>query len=319
MASINTSLALDDKQVKKLKKFHKKNPIQLTFVFSGPSIDENIQSLLKNELKTISVVNVKNTSLNIGDDCEYCKDVKIFFMAIGGQSVLTFQHYQAATNCLIPSGGIAPTPEDLDRLIFEELVRSKGKSNRIYVFIPGRKAAEYNEAVEDGWQEKVDLKSGKFEEKEVSNCVGETIKLYRKPPCDDPGSFKLMWPTSSTWSISDYNREITNVFPPSDVALRSIFLLYIPNICAESISFHFQRNENIVWSYTTRELQRSTEYPEYLEVEIPIDQVSQNSNEYFLYYCESAEVYKLTAEITQIDKSTTTKTLGQFSFIKCPK
>ena len=317
-ASFNAN-ALNEKQLKKAKKYLKKNQGQVTFVFGGPSINSSLLGTITAESRLIKETGMRQNAINIGDNCEYCSDVKLFFMAINGINALTYQYSGSNSSCLVGGNKIASSTGEIDEFILEQIIKSKGKENKFYIFIPAMKTNDLDNALKDGWLEKVDSRSGNYDELEVQNCTGEKIKLFRKPPCEDPTTFKLMWPDGATWSPGEYDRNIMNVFPPSDVALRSIFLLYVPNICAEQISFHFMEDGFNLWTFATKDFQKSKEYPDYLEIEIPIDQVNSSSNEYFLHYCESASVYTLVGEVTKEDGSSLTKTLGQYSFIKCPK
>lgn len=318
IASLNT-FALDEKLFKKAKKYLKKNQGQVTFVFGGPIVNSSMLGSITSESRLIAESGMRQSAINIGENCDYCSDVKLYFMAISGFNALTYQYNGSNSSCMLAGNKIVSTTAEIDEFILEQIIKSKGKDNKFYIFIPAKRTSELDNAIKDGWLEKVDARSGRYDELEVQSCTGEKIKLFRKPPCEDPATFKLFWPDATTWSIGEYDRNITNIFPPADVALRSIFLLYIPNICASKISFHFMENGSNVWTYVTRDFQKSKDYPDFIEIEIPIDQISSTSNEYFLHYCESAMVYTLVGEVTSEDGSSVTKTLGQYSFIKCPK
>jgi hypothetical protein len=304
------------KEFKKVKKLSEKYNFQLFFVFGGAQLDQEIFDSIKNEMILTKDLNMKSKALSIGDDCDYCKELKSYLLAKDADKVYVLERNPKSGYCKPSSAEYFSDLQKMEEGIVTDILSIRDKKyNDVIVFVSGLNSSEYYDLKDAGWSEEIPNSKNQIEEIQSIDCAGEQVTLFREKPCGSISDFYIDWNGHrDLWSVSEYNANVRNVYIHGDEG-RPNYYFYSPNICFTDITFKFYSDGDLIWK-TSYSMDNVSFNNGQFEFRI---YASADSVDYFTKICNYYVDYSVKVTVTDSNGNSRDYDLGLLNFIKCPK
>ncbi len=209
------------KELKSVKKIHRKKPFEVHYVFGGPAVTQELVNSLNSELQFIEACQIEPIVRSVGDNCEPCNEVATFFQGASPKKIYSF-NVQNHNNTCSSLYTIAYTDyASLEMSILADIIKNKKEPNDIFIYIPPRQNTLLEEKLKAGWLINQPLNREAYDTLSIPDCANNQILLYKEKPCLSIEKFELTW----DWDHSGWEKEtgykqqsgydLFHLFPPS--------------------------------------------------------------------------------------------------------